>query len=180
MMPRLSQNPETSPDHNSREAFLSMLRLHEGIIRKVVRSYCWNETGQADLAQEIVLQLWRSWPGFQADRRASVWVYRIALNVAIDAVRSMYRPTGEGIGLDDLPEADLPQAPSPEQEVGNALVLEQILASVAPLDRALLILFLEGHDHTEIAAIFGLSVSNISTRLHRLKLRLGKQFGQEI
>lgn len=154
-----------------RSGFEAMLRGCEPIIRKVARSYCWDADLRRDLAQEILLELWRAWPRYDPARPAGAWVYRVALNVAIDYVRSSTRrrPTVE---LD----AEVGDGKWLDEQVGGAIILERAIQTADPFDRAILLLFLEGHGQSEIATIVGTTETNISTRLHRVKARLSKLY----
>lgn len=158
--------------HDARQsAFSAMLCDCEPIIRKISRTYCWDEEPRRDLAQEIQLELWRAWPRYDAGRPIRAWVYRVALNVAIDYVRSSTRRP-RTIELDP----EIPDGMPLDEQVDGAILLERTIRSAEPFDRAMLLLFLEGHDHADIAAIVGTSESNVSTRLHRLKARLSAHY----
>lgn len=154
------------------ERFQALLEEHARIVLKVAASYA-RGPDRADLAQEIAVQLWRAFPRYDAARPFTTWMYRIALNVAIShARRGGRRP--EVALADELPEpADPRSAPEPEEGLP---LLERLLAELDPLNRALLVLWLEERPHREIAEILGLSESNVSTRLHRLKQRLRARF----
>jgi RNA polymerase sigma-70 factor (ECF subfamily) len=151
-----------------RDEFLALLRRHAGIVRKVAASYTGSAADRRDLEQEIVLQLWRAWPRYQPERSFSTWMYRIALNVAISALRqARLRST---VPLDEAPDlADESAGPAQDE---NAQLLRRLIAALEPLDRALLLLHLEDHGYAEIAAILGLSETNIATRLSRLRQKL--------
>ena len=152
-------------------AFSTMLSSCEPIIRKVSRIYCWDGELRRDLSQEIRLALWRAWPRYDPARPAGAWVYRVALNVAIDYVRSSTRrrPT---VALD----TDIPDAIKLDEQVDHALMLERMVAAAEPFDRAILLLFLEGYGQADIASIVGTTESNISTRLHRIKKRMSARY----
>jgi RNA polymerase sigma-70 factor (ECF subfamily) len=152
------------------DVFAKMIDGCAPIVRKVARTYCWDAEMRRDLTQEILLELWRAWPRYDAARPAGAWVYRVALNVAIDYVRSSTRrrPTVE-LDSEMADEACL------DEQVGSAMALERIVKAADPYDRAILLLFLEGHSQAEIAAIVGTTDTNVSTRLHRLKAKLGAQ-----
>ena len=78
----------TSPtDTARRDGFQTLLQQHRGIVAKVAGTYAWHPDDRDDLMQEIATQLWRAWPGYDPQRPAATWMYRIALNVAISAVR---------------------------------------------------------------------------------------------
>ncbi|MDY8134324.1 sigma-70 family RNA polymerase sigma factor [Aquimarina sp. 2201CG5-10] len=69
--------------------FLKVLKENQGIILKIVNSYCKKIEDRGDLIQEITIQLWKSWKNYNSDYKISTWMYRIALNVAI----TFYRKT---------------------------------------------------------------------------------------
>src|SRR3546814_16641831 len=73
---------------DDRQAFGDLLQQHRGIVFKVANAYARSAEDRDDLAQEIAVQLWRAWPGYDPARRFSPWLYRIALNVAISFLRS--------------------------------------------------------------------------------------------
>lgn len=146
-------------------AFDALLQRHTRTIRGVAFAYCRDAAERDDVAQEIAVQLWRAADRFDGRSRESTWVYRIALNVAISIHRRQRRGQQRREPL--LAE---PAAPPPA-EPGEAV--QQLLACVEqelpPLDRALVLLWLEGQDHAAIGEVLGISVSNVGTRLHRLK-----------
>jgi RNA polymerase sigma-70 factor (ECF subfamily) len=158
-----------------REEFLALLQRHTGIVRKVAASYTACAADRHDLEQEIVLQLWRAWPRYQPGRSYSTWMYRIALNVAISALRqASARPT---VPLDEI-APDLAEESAGPAQAENAQLLHRLIATLAPLDRALLLLHLEDRGYPEIAAILGLSETNVATRLSRLKQTLRRELAR--
>jgi RNA polymerase sigma-70 factor (ECF subfamily) len=157
----------------AREAFAALLQRHSGIVFKVANSYARLPEDRADLAQEIAAQLWRAWPKYEPARSATTWMYRIALNVAIDHVRSQaIRRRHEAVpldeGLHDVADANATDH-GLEQHVR---LLQAFIARQPPLERALLLLHLEQRPQREIAEVLGISESNVSTRIARLKQRL--------
>jgi RNA polymerase sigma factor (sigma-70 family) len=71
--------------------FPTFLESHKGIVFKVCQTYCQQAAERKDLAQEIIIQLWKAFPRYDPAFRASTWVYRIALNVAISYHRKLIR-----------------------------------------------------------------------------------------
>src|SRR5689334_15589909 len=69
------------------ERFQTLVDQHKKILYKVCNSYCRNRNDREDLAQEIIIQLWRSFGRFDGRCRFSTWMYRIAINVAISFYR---------------------------------------------------------------------------------------------
>ncbi|QDQ74701.1 sigma-70 family RNA polymerase sigma factor [Pseudoluteimonas lycopersici] len=156
-----------------RDAFGALLQRHSGIVFKVANSYARHPEDRADLAQEIAAQLWRAWPKYDPSRSATTWMYRIALNVAISHVRTQsLRRRHDAVALDDA-DFDVADdnAADPEHEQQLRL-LQGFIARQPPLERALLLLYLEERPQREIAEILGINESNVSTKIGRLKQRL--------
>jgi RNA polymerase sigma-70 factor (ECF subfamily) len=148
--------------------FEALLRSHEGIVFKVANTYCWQADERADLAQEIATQLWRAWPRYDSSRRFSTWMYRIALNVAISYVRKEVRYRHVTVPLDaTLQDPASSAAPSDLQRR-----LQRFIERQAALDRALLLLYLEDKSQREIADILGITPTNVSTKINRLKQKI--------
>ena len=158
-----------------RAQFEDLLEQHGGIIRKVAFSYARNESDRHDLIQDIVLQLWKGYPRYSPDRPFSTWMYRIALNVAISSLRRNTRPGHETVQFDETHhDVAHEHSTSPEADERIAM-LREVIAKCPPLDRALLLLYLEDRTYREIAAVLGLTETNVATKLNRLKERLRQQ-----
>ena len=151
------------------EVFTGLLEEHAGIIQKVALGYTSSFADRQDLAQEITLQLWRAYPRYSPERPFSTWMYRIALNVAISFLRRHTHPVRQTLPLDEIV---LPVAPEPEPADERVALLQRVIASFPPLDRGLLLLYLDEHSQREMAAILGLTETNVATKLNRLKQRL--------
>lgn len=152
--------------------FTAMLHEHQFLLHKVASMYTATESDCLDLMQDIRLQLWRAFPSYDADRRFSTWMYRIALNVSISSLRHNSKPIRRTVSLENLPfeVADGTEVGLEEDE--RVFFLRSFIAELVPLDRALLLLHLEEIRHREIAEVLGISESNVSTKLMRLKGRL--------
>lgn len=165
---------------SSQDAFLAALNAHKGILYKVSNAYCARPQDRNDLVQEIIVELWRAYPGFDPTRaQFSTWTYRIALNVAISVHRGVARRIHDALHIDTLPAdilldfaaADIALAKGND----DLLALQQLLASLDALSRALILLYLEGYEQSEIAELTGLTRTNVSTRLQRIKQKLAEQ-----
>ena len=155
--------------------FERLLDQHGGIIRKVAFGYARTESDRRDLMQEIALQLWRAFSRYSPERPFSTWMYRIALNVAISFLRKHSRPGRETVEFDEAKHESLHEGTSsPEMEERIAL-LHQLIARCQPLDRALLLLYLDDCSYREIAAVLGLTETNVATKLSRLKERFRQE-----
>lgn len=153
------------------ERFLTLLDEHKKILYKVAASYCRNPEDRRDLEQEIVTQLWRSFDRYDEGYKFSTWMYRIALNVAISFSRSETRrsrrtvPAGESI----LEIVDTREAAEPDADLQ---ILRRLIAQLDELDRALILLYLDGNRYDTIAEILGISETNVGTKIGRIKQRL--------
>ena len=161
----------TDTDH--REAFSALLQRHSGIVWKVTNTYASGVEDRADLAQEIATQLWRAWPRYDASRSFTTWMYRVALNVAISHVRSQsLRRRHDAVPLDENLH-DMADAGAVDHErEQHVRLLQAFIARQAPLDRALLLLYLDDRPQRDIAEILGISESKVSTKIGRLKQRI--------
>lgn len=157
---------------DAQREFEQLLERHRGIVLKVAGSYNRHPEDRADLAQEITAQLWRAWPGYDPQRTFSTWMYRIALNVAISHVRDRALRDRHTVALDeDLHDLADPHTADPELEQ-QMRALHRFIQRQKPLDRALLLLYLDDRKQREIAEILGLSETNVATKIGRLKQRL--------
>lgn len=147
--------------------FVALIHDYQNIIYKICRLYRDNKEDQEDLFQEIVYQLWKSYPGFKGESKVSSWMYRIALNTAI----AVYRKSK--ISVDYYEEFPEHLHLSDEKSISqNEERLFWALRRLNDSEKAVISLYLEDFNYAEIAAITGLSESNIGVRLNRIKHKL--------
>jgi RNA polymerase sigma factor (sigma-70 family) len=161
---------------DDKETFLRLVEQHRGIIRKVATGYSSGLADRNDLMQEIMLQLWKAYPRYSAERPFSTWMYRIALNVAISFLRSSTRPVRQTVQLDEIDIVD--EAAGPRELDDRIPILQSVIAALDPLNRALLLLYLDDHSYREIALILGITETNVATKLNRLKQRVRRNMNQ--
>jgi RNA polymerase sigma-70 factor (ECF subfamily) len=161
---------------DEKEAFLRLLDQHAGIIRKVAAGYSSSLADRHDLMQEINLQLWKAYPRYSPERPFSTWMYRIALNVAISFLRSNTRPVRQTVPLDEIDIAD--EAAGSREPDERIPILQSVIAGLDPLNRALLLLYLDDHSYREISSILGITETNVATKLNRLKQRVRRDITQ--
>jgi RNA polymerase sigma-70 factor (ECF subfamily) len=155
--------------------FASLLEEHRRMVFKVANTYA-HAADREDLAQEIAAQLWGAFPGYDPSRPFSTWLYRIALNVGISHLRRQgaQRRT---VPLDlDLHEPADPRPHDADADEASGL-LDRFIAQLDALNRALLLLYLDERSYREIAEILGISETNVSTKINRLKERV-QRFGE--
>ena len=164
-----------APD--KRGAFTRLLDQRAGIIRKVAAAYTGNRADRLDLMQEISLQLWKAYPRYSPERPFSTWMYRIALNVAISFLRSTTRPHRQTISL-EVTELDVPDETATAETDERVAELQRIIAGLEPLNRALLLLYLDDRSYREIASVLGITETNVATKISRLKERVRQEMAQ--
>jgi RNA polymerase sigma-70 factor (ECF subfamily) len=149
-------------------SFADLLRRHAGLIHQVARTYARDAADRDDVAQEIAVQLWRSADRLDPARRESTWIWRVALNVAISWHRRERRHRSRRSDHDPHAIAFEP-GPDPGEDLAR---LHTAIHELGDLDRALVLLWLDGSDHATTAEVLGISVTNVATRLHRSKAAL--------
>jgi RNA polymerase sigma-70 factor (ECF subfamily) len=153
-----------------RARFAELLARHQGLLRKIAWGFSTCAADRADLMQDMAAQLWAVFAQWDASRPFSTWAYRVALNVALGARRRADAPPT--IAIDDALAASLADTDAaPEQHVGLQ-ELGRAVASLDPLNRALLLLYLDDLPYREIGEILGLTETHVGVRLNRLKQRL--------
>ncbi|WP_305806136.1 sigma-70 family RNA polymerase sigma factor [Stenotrophomonas sp. YIM B06876] len=159
---------------SAQERFAAALAQHQGIVLKVARSYCRDPEDRRDLIQDIGTQAWRAFPGFDPERaQFSTWLYRIALNVAISQQRSLGLRARHRGALADTAE---PVAAATAEDDVRVRELHALIRRLPPLDRALMLLYLDDCSHREIGEVLGLSAGSVATRLYRLRQQIRQQF----
>jgi len=150
-------------------------------IERLARAYEPDTDKRRDLVQDIHVAIWRSFAGFNGRCSLRTWVYRVAHNVVTSQI---LRRRGNGpalVSLDAL--ASRPDAHDGERAVERHLALERLLALVQtlePLDRRVILLYLEDIDAASIGEITGLSAANVATKVHRIKQILSRRFHQGV
>ena len=125
---------------------------------------------QKDVFQDIVLQLWKSFESFRGDSQLSTWIYRVSLNTILTKIRNeKNRVPTESI---DYVEPIFSNAKAD----GDLELLTTVIQSLKGLDKAIVILYLEGYKNKEISQILNVTATNVSTRLNRVKTELKEKF----
>jgi RNA polymerase sigma-70 factor (ECF subfamily) len=161
------------------ETFLRLVDQHRGVLRKVAAGYCNTAADRHDLSQEIMLQLWKAYPRYLPERSFSTWMYRIALNVAISFLRRNTRPIRQTVPLEEIDREFVDENIADPQTDERVALLQRVIATLDPLNRALLLLYLDDHSYRDIAAILGITETNVATKLSRLKERLRQNLTKE-
>ena len=150
--------------------FVEMIYSNMGIIYKICKLYAERED-QEDLKQEIIYQLWKSYPTYRGDSKFQSWMYRVALNTAMLGLRARkMKYTG-------LTDQELKTSEDPFEKQDEEARVKQLyrqISKLKDLDKTIIFLYLEQCSYEEIAEITGISTKNVSVRLVRIREKLRK------
>ena len=119
-----------------------------------------------DLFQEAVINLWKGFEGFENRSNVKTWIYRVALNTCISLERKKKRNATEPLSMNiNLFEDN-------DEDTRQVAMLHKRIGRLKPFDRAIVLLWLENMPYEEIGQVVGISTSNVSTRLYRIKEQL--------
>ena len=160
----------TQIDTNLEKEFLTVIRSYERVIYKVCYLYTTPNATLNDLYQEVVLNIWKAFPKFRGECKISTWIYRIALNTCISFIRKEKR-TPEYVTLN--PEVNsIMDENDPIHDMLKQLY--NMINRLGQLDKSIILLYLEENSYEEIAEITGLTVTNVATKISRIKDKLKK------
>ena len=162
-----------SKDKNKLAAeLIERITENQGAIHKVCNVYANSREDREDLKQEIILQLWKSYPSFQGKSKFSTWMYRIAFNTAITNIRKSKRhPIVEVLSVT---EQSIPAREDIDYMDDDMNSLFKAIAKLKDVEKAIVTLYLEEKSYKEIGEIVGISEKNVSVKIVRLKDKLKK------
>lgn len=153
----------------SESEFAEMIKEHTRIINKVCFFYATDKMPYEDLRQEIYVNLWLGIDKFRGDSKLSTWIYRVAVNAALMSIRNyksrLVTLPLELSGYDRSTEGDDVRAEQLQE-------LYELVNQLQPLDKAIVLLWLDEYQYDEIAEIMGMSRNTVATRLRRIKEKL--------
>lgn len=155
--------------------FIQLINQNLGIAHKVGRIYFPDADDREDALQEMMYQLWRSYSRFDGRSKFSTWMYRVCLNTALTYRKKVNKEKTETLSVT---HHQIAEQPSINQEESIALLFDAI-ATLSHLNKAIILLYLENMSYEEIATITGLSKSNVSVRLVRIKKELETQLKEK-
>lgn len=151
------------------EEFITQINQNLGIAHKVRRIYFQDNEEGEDVLQEMMYQLWRSWPTFDGRSKFSTWMYSVCLNTALTYRRKSTKEKNESLSAEHHHIADPDNSAEHQEDLKR---LFDAIAILSPLNKAVVLLYLEDMRYDEIASITGLTRSNVSVRLVRIKKEL--------
>jgi RNA polymerase sigma-70 factor (ECF subfamily) len=128
------------------------------------------EEDRRDLFQEILVQLWKSYPSFRNESKFSTWMYRVALNTAITSFKKDKRqPDKSGISYENLQLADEMYDTRTEEQIR---ILSKAVSQLTGIEKSIILLFLEDKKYEEIAEITGITQNYVRVKMNRIKKKL--------
>lgn len=151
---------------------MRLVHEHKAMLYKVCNLYCHSEFDRQDLFQEIVIQLWKSYPKFRGESKFGTWLYRIALNTAISDLRRQKK----NITLTEpsqLPTeiADIQSYKQKEEQITQ---LHKAIDQLTEIEKAITMLYLEDKSYDEMEDILGINQNNLRVKMNRIKEKLRK------
>jgi len=144
----------------------------QGIIHKVCGLYCEDEEERKDLFQEILINLWKSYPSFRGESKFSTWMYRVSLNVAIQRLRKVNKTKEDATQPLDFDKIVNPTEESlPE---GELQLMHAAIDQLNDVEKAIVMLYLEEKGNEEIAEIMGISQNYVRVKMTRIREKLKK------
>ena len=143
---------------------------NEMLIHKVCNIYAYSRADRDDLFQEIILQLWKSYPKFKGAAKFSTWLYRVAINTAITGLRkkkniiTSYDPA--------TPHADIKDDTAAIEDEERLQQLYAAIEKLNQLEKAIVMLYMEDRSYEEMEDILGINQGNLRVKLSRIKEKL--------
>ena len=150
------------------QLFSKVVKENKSTIYSVCYMFSNDSDEVADLFQEVLIRLWRGFGSFHGQSDIKTWIYRVALNTCITIDKKKKRRSKARLSM------DVDYFDESESSTAQVRMLHDRIARLQPLDRAIVLLWLEQVNYEEIGAIVGISAKNVSVRLTRIRLQLKK------
>lgn len=160
----------------TKEEFLEILTNYQGILHKVSLVYFKNKSDREDNLQEIIYQLWKSFPSLKNHKSIGSWIYAVSINTSISRIKKVpreeYRET--------IPEMSDKSTIIDEMSKNESLqILLNAIYNLDELDKSIMLLYLDENSYDEIAEIIGITKSNVGVRINRAKELLKQNINKQ-
>lgn len=153
-----------------KEEFIRQIECYQGILQRICNVYFYHHPYKEDYYQEIIIRLWKAYPLFKKECAFSTWLYRVALNTAIDLLRKeSVQPVHQSISPK---EYELPYTPDSDERQEEREQLYHAINRLPDVDKAIILLYLEENEYKEIAAVVGISADYVGVKINRIKKQL--------
>ena len=159
--------------NSQKKEFLKILSDYQGILHKVSLIYFKSESEREDNFQEIVYQLWKSFPHLRNHNSIGSWIYAVSINTSISRIKKTARIEYR---------ENIPELPDKQDIIENISLNESVqllldaIHNLNEVDRSVMLLYLEEKSYDEISEIIGISKSNVGVRINRAKESLKQNF----
>ena len=154
-------------NNDKEHQFELLVREHKRTIYTVCYMFSHNKTEVEDLFQEVLIRLWNGFDHYEGRSSARTWVYRVALNTAINQDKKERRR------IETVPlTVDIDPFEADDSKTQQVRKLHDLISQLELIDRSLVLLWLEGIPYDEIGAIIGITPNNVGVRLARIKEKL--------
>lgn len=154
-------------DDQIKDQFLGVLEKNIGVIIKISRVYTKLVQDREDLINDITLELWKSFRKFNGNSKISTWIYRVALNTSMNYKRKKKKDTLFS-SINDFKIETLEWL-NEQDNSSESEILYQCIDELNELNKAIILLYLDGNSHDDISEITGISKTNVGTRIGRIK-----------
>ena len=156
-----------------KQNFIQIVNENRGIIRSLCKVYYGSNEDQKDAFQDVILQLWKSFDTFRGESEISTWIYRVGFNTILTKIRRDKKSVAsESI---DTPHFYISDSKADD----NVELLSIFIQSLKDVDKAIVVLYLEGYRNMEIAEILKTTPTNVGTRFNRIKSLLKMKFNNK-
>jgi RNA polymerase sigma-70 factor, ECF subfamily len=157
-------------ESRQKDQFLDILEKNIGIILKISRAYAKSIHDKEDLINDITLELWKSFGRFKGESKVSTWIYRVAINTSMNFNRK--KKSDKLYYIADFKQFENPNWISEPLDSSNSEILYLCIDELNQINKAIILLYLDGNSYDEISDITGISKSNVGTRMSRIKEQL--------
>ena len=151
--------------------FEQIVSSHDAMLRRICLGYAHTSQDLEDLYQDVLINIWRGLSSFRSDSSVRTWVYRIALNTCVSTLRIKSRQP-QSASLDEV----ITVADQSQERKEAVKDVYECIATLNPIDKAIMMMWLDEYSYDEIAETMGLKRNNVATRLHRAKEKLKERF----
>lgn len=161
----------TTESRRLEHIFTETVQTHDAMIRRICLGYAANPQDLEDIYQDVLVNIWRGIQSFRSESSIRTWVYRIALNTCVSTLRARSNRPSQ-VSLEDV----ILVADDSQEKREAVKDLYECIATLSPIDKAIMMMWLDEYSYEEIAETIGLKRNNIATRLHRAKEKLKEKF----
>lgn len=166
--------------HANQDVYNTAVAEYGRALDRLAAGYEADPEKRHDLRQEIHLQLWKSLGGFDGRCSLKTWTFRVAHNAAVSHLHRERRKRLLFVSLEKLEQSPYLPEWEPDIDKGRALErLSRLIHELKPLDRQIMLSYLEEWDSASIAEVSGLSPANVAMKVHRIKSVLSRRLLQE-